>query len=457
MKHRNITFTTILLALASLALFPTPKAFGVSPPPDGGYPGFNTAEGQNALFSRTTGQWNTALGGFTLWENTDGSFNTAVGTAALLLNVGNQANFEGIENTAVGAAALLSNITGSDNTAVGVDALLDNDSGFNNTAVGVDALLHNDIGSNNCAFGHGALYLNTSGVFNTAVGTSALFSNTGSDNTAVGSGALDANDDGIQNTAVGSVALANNVSGNFNTAIGYQAMNADITGGTNTAVGTAALQRDSSGGANTALGYGAGANVTSGGFNVYIGTDVGGVADEVGHTYISNIKSTVLNGAGTDYVTIDLSTGLLGHLGSSRRFKQDIKPIEDASEVLYRLTPVTYHYKKEVDPGQSIDYGLVAEEVAAVDPNLAIRNVKGEIESVRYNAINIMLLNEFLKEHRRVQELEMGMAGLTAQLKEQGAQIQKVSAQVEINKPATKVASLSAVAPPLRGEGGNNP
>src|SRR6476661_8765810 len=121
MKKRNIEFTTIFLMFGFLGLFPLVQA--VVPSPDGGYPNFNTAEGQSALFSLTTGQWNTALGGFTLWKNTDGSFNTAVGTAALLFNVGDQSAGEGIANTAVGAAALLINTTGSDNTAVGVNAL----------------------------------------------------------------------------------------------------------------------------------------------------------------------------------------------------------------------------------------------------------------------------------------------------------------------------------------------
>jgi Chaperone of endosialidase len=434
MKKRNVAYTTILLALGFLAL--SPGAQAVSPAPDGGYPNVNTAEGQNALFSLTTGQWNTALGGFTLWKNTDGSFNTAVGTAALLLNTGNQANFEGIENTAVGAAALLSNTTGSNNTAVGADALLHNDTGFNNTAVGVNALLHNDIGSNNCAFGFGALYSNTSGVYNTAIGTSALFSNVGSDNTAVGAGALDSNGDGIQNTAVGSRALQSNT-GNFNTAIGYQALMANDTGGTNTALGVTALQHNTFGGSNVALGYGAGANVTTGSFNVYIGTNVGGVADEVGHTYISNIASTQQN---LSPVTVDLATGLLGHEFSSQRYKEDIKPMDTASEALFALRPVTYRYKKEIDKSQALDYGLVAEEVAQVDPILVGRDGKGQIESVRYNTINAMLLNEFLKEHQKVQELQKGMAGLTARLKEQAAQIQKVSGQIQMTKPSAKIA-----------------
>ena len=209
-------------------------------------------------------------------------------------------------------------------------------------------------------------------------------------------------------------------------------------GGNNTAVGVNALLANTSGGANIALGYGAGASVTTGSFNVYIGTNVGGVAGEVGHTYISNIASTQQN---FSPVTVDLATGLLGHEFSSQRYKEDIKPMDNASEALFALKPVTYRYKKEIDKSQAIDYGLIAEEVAKVDPKLAVRDGKGQIEGIRYNAITAMLLNEFLKEHRKVQELEKGMAALTAQLKEQATEIHKVSARVEMDKPTPSVAS----------------
>jgi hypothetical protein len=159
-----------------------------------------------------------------------------------------------------------------------------------------------------------------------------------------------------------------------------------------------------------------------------------------------------VSGGGTDTVTIDLSTGLLGHLSSSRRYKEEIQPMDNASEMLYRLKPVTFRYKKEIDASQSLDYGLLAEDVADIDPNLAIRDKNGQIESVRYTAVNAMLLNEFLKEHRRVEELKSAMAqqrkdfeaaivqqqktteALVARLNEQEARIQKVSAQVEIRK-----------------------
>jgi hypothetical protein len=245
--------------------------------------------------------------------------------------------------------------------------------------------------------------LNTVGLYNTAVGRSALFLNNASDNTAVGAAALNENGDGIQNTATGANALASNTNGNFNTAMGFDALIFNTTGGTNTAVGVNTLQHNASGGANTALGYGAGANVATGSFNVYIGTNVGGVADEVGHTYISNIASTQQN---LSVVTVDLATGLLGHEFSSQRYKEDIKPMDDASEALFALRPVTYRYKQEIDKNRALDYGLIAEEVAKVDPKLAARDGKGRIEGIRYNAINVMLLNEFLKEHKKVEALQ---------------------------------------------------
>jgi Chaperone of endosialidase len=193
--------------------------------------------------------------------------------------------------------------------------------------------------------------------------------------------------------------------------------------------------------------------VDTGSGNVYIGASVE-AADpaEHDHTYIRNINTTSVSGPGTDTVTVDLTTGLLGHLTSSRRYKQDIHPMDNASETLYRLKPVTYRYKKEIDRSQGVDYGLIAEEVAEVDPNLAVRDRKGQIESVRYNAINAMLLNEFLKEHRKVQELDATVAQqqkdfqatiaqLTARLEEQVSEIQRVSAQLELSNHASRTAA----------------
>ena len=168
-----------------------------------------------------------------------------------------------------------------------------------------------------------------------------------------------------------------------------------------------------------------------------------GVAGESNSTYIRNINTTTVSGGGTDTVTVNLTTGLLGHLSSSRRYKEEIKPMDKSSETLYRLKPVTYHYKKEIDSTQSPAFGLIAEDVAEVNPNLVARNAQGQVECVHYEMVNAMLLNEFLKEHKKVEEQQASIAELKstvgvlmAQLKEQAAQIQKVSAQLEVSKAA---------------------
>jgi len=165
-----------------------------------------------------------------------------------------------------------------------------------------------------------------------------------------------------------------------------------------------------------------------------------GVAGEANHTYIRNINTSSVSGGGTDTVTVNVTTGLLGHATSSRRYKEAIKPMDNSSQALFALKPVTFRYKKEIDPSQSLEYGLVAEEVAQVDPSLAIRDKNGQIDSVRYNAINAMLLNEFLKEHRKNEEQEARMARQQKQIEALTAGLQKVSAQLEASKPAPRVA-----------------
>jgi len=306
-----------------------------------------------------------------------------------------------------------------------------------NTGVGDQALFSNTDGRANTATSFEALYYNSTGINNTASGANALLDNT----------------TGSYNTATGFNALLSNTIGQGNTANGFQALFDNTTGGGNAAVGEAALQNLTVGNNNTAIGYFTGFTLTTGSGNVYVGaaTDSASPSDE-NHTYIRNINTTTVAGVNTDTVTVNLSTGLLGHMSSSRRYKEDIKPMENASETLYRLKPVTYRYKKEIDPNQSIDYGLVAEDVAKVDPNLANRNKAGQIESVRYSAINAMLLNEFLKEHTKIDEqareiqeqkdtineLKTGMDSVVAQLREQESRIQRVSAQLELSKGATQ-------------------
>jgi trimeric autotransporter adhesin len=426
--------TTIRNSIRSLLLVPLviacfgllPAARAVVPAPDGGYPGNNTAEGSNALFSLTIGINNTAVGANALFHDTTGGYNAAFGSRAL-------------EN----------NISGNFNMAVGTQALFNNTADAN-MAVGFRVLYFNTTGHDLTGIGTGALYKNTNGIDNTAIGSGALNSNTtGDDNTAVGRQALLRNTSTSFNVAVGDFALASfNGTTAFdgaNTALGSIALSAETSGEENTAVGRRALEFLTAGSNNTAVGWRAGDNVATASGVVCIGSGVVG-ANVSNTTYIRNINTTTVTGAGTDFVNVDLTTGLLGHNSSSRRYKENIKPMDNASEALYRLKPVTYRFKKEINPTPSLEYGLIAEDVANVDPNLAIRDGKGQIESVRYMAVNAMLLNEFLKEHRKVEELEAtvaqqqkGMEVLAASLKEQAAQIQKVNAQLEVKKPAPKV------------------
>jgi hypothetical protein len=317
--------------------------------------------------------------------NTTGSFNTALGTGALVLNNGDS-------NTATGAAALLLNTTGHDNTAAGVNALASNTTGPTNTAMGV-----------------GALSSNTFGGGSTAVGYHALASQTGrGGSTAIGSNALASQTDGEANTATGAAALES------------------TTGSGNTANGFTAL-RDSTGNDNTALGAGAGGNVTTASNVICIGAGVFG-ANVDNSCYIGNIfGSTSANGVG---VLVN-SNGRLGTMTSSARYKNEIKPMAKASEALFSLTPVTFRYKKEIDSAGIQQLGLIAEDVEKVNPDLIVRDKEGKPYSVRYDQVNAMLLNEFLKEHSKVEQLEKQIEALTAGL-------QKVNAQLEASKPATQ-------------------
>ncbi len=383
------TATSPLLIVGALLCFAfLPKTQAVNPPPDGGYPGFNTAEGQNALFNLSSGVANTAAGWFSLWSNTEGSYNTAVGAGTLLFNVGSQDEEDGNQNTAIGTAALLFNTTGFGNTAVGADALINNIDGSGNTAIGDSALLNH-----------------TTDDLNTAIGYHALLSDTtGNGNTANGAGALLSNTTGNVNTAIGALALNSNTTGSF----------------------------------NVALGGGAGSNVTTADNVICIGAAGANVSNRC---FIGNIYENVqpIVGTNPDSVTITMS-GRLGRGNvSSRRYKHDIKPMDKASEVLYALKPVSFHYNKQYDETQTLAFGLIAEEVAEVYPDLVGRNPEGQPESVRYQQINAMLLNEFLKEHTKVQELESRMVQQEKQIESLTAGLQKISAQLEASGPNPRV------------------
>ncbi len=343
-------FLLIPLVLAWFALSPTSQA--VSPAPDGGYAGSNTAEGQNALSSLTTGSDNTALGFQALFSNTTGDTNTASGSVALFKNT------TGSRNTGAGFSALSSNTTGSQNTATGYQAL----------------------------------FSNTIGTSNTAMGFQALFSNT----------------TGNQNAAVGEDALSGNTTGHD----------------------------------NIALGYGCGGNITTGSNNIDIGNKG---ADGEGNTIrIGTSQSATfiagIRGAGVMGTAVHVNAaGQLGTAPSSQRFKDQIEPMDKASEAILALKPVTFRYKKELDPDGIPQFGLVAEQVEKVNPDLVTRDAQGKPYTVRYEAVNAMLLNEFLKEHRTVQGQQSEIDALKAELKEQKALIQKVSAQIEVTKPTPRV------------------
>jgi trimeric autotransporter adhesin len=384
-------FLFLPFALACFALSPAARA--VSPAPDGGYPNGNTAEGTSALLSLTTGVANTAIGQGALQKNTTGNYNTANGFAALLKNT------TGHENTANGLSALYSNTTGFDNTANGLNALYSNTNGYYNTANGYDALQNNTTGHENTANGLNALYSNTAGADNTANGLNALYSNTA----------------GNSNTAEGYQALQNTTTASFNIALGYNAGKNLTTGSSNIDVGNAGVATDSN--------------------KIRIGK-----AGTHNATFIAGIRGVITANANAIPVLID-SAGQLGTTSSSRRFKKEIKPMDQTSEAILALKPVTFHYKS--DSTGTSQFGLIAEEVAAVDPDLVVRDTDGEIYTVRYEAVNAMLLNEFLKQHRKVEEQGHKIQKQEATIAKQQKQIealttglQKVSDQLELRKPA---------------------
>jgi hypothetical protein len=430
-----ITFLLVCFGLSS-------GAQAVVPPPDGGYPGGNTAEGTSALGNLTTGVWNTALGYQALINLTTGNQNTATGFQALLNNR------TGSLSVANGAQALYSNTTGSFNTAIGFRALYSNTTGSDNAGNGFEVLSSNTAGTDNTATGYRALHNNTTGGFNTANGSQALFNNTSGDsNTADGGQALFKNTTGGGNTAFGALALQLNTTGDSNTAIGNGAGFRNSTGMSNTAIGASTLSQNYTGSSNVAVGFFAGGKI-KGSNNIDIGAlGVQGESDTIRlgrfgthtRTFIAGISGSTVP-AGVP-VIIDFN-GHLGTTNSSARYKEAIRPMDKASEAILALQPVTFRYKHELDPDGIPQFGLVAEQVEKIDPDLVARDDKGKPYTVRYEAVNAMLLNEFLKEHRKVEEQGATIAQLKqdfqSKLAEQQKQIQaltaglqKVSAQPE--------------------------
>jgi hypothetical protein len=278
-----------------------------------------------------------------------------------------------------------------------------------------------------------ALTTNSTGSLNTGVGEEALFHNsTGGGNTALGAEALFENTLGVNNTAIGAAALANSTTANENVATGGFALEFNTTGNDNSVVGFQALRSNTTGASNIAIGSSAGFNLTTGNNNIDIGN--AGVAGESGKIRIG--KQGTQNGtfvAGIAGVTVTgspvvvNSNGKLGISGtSSIRFKKAVKPMDNASEAVLALKPVTFRYKEEIDPEGIPQFGLVAEEVEKVNPDLITRDEEGKPTTVRYDAVNTMLLNEFLREHRKVQDLEKRVAALTAGLQNVTAQLETI-------------------------------
>jgi len=298
-----------------------------------------------------------------------------------------------------------------------------------NTAAGANALLNLTDGRDNTALGAGTLERDTDGRSNTAVGTGALFDNRlANQNTGTGVLALESNrfDNGPDNTAYGYRALDNN-NGTRNTAIGWNALVVVFEGTDNIALGHSAgrnlSQTDSN---NIEIG-----NRGVAGENRVLRI---GDADQV-RTFVAGITGALVAGA----PVVVNSAGQLGTAPSSACFKDEIKPMGKRSEAIFGVNPVTFRYKKELDPHGTLQFGLVAEEVEKVDPDLVVRTSDGKPYTVRYEAVNAMLLNEFLKQHHRVQSLESGIAQLTARFDQQDAKIQQVSAQLEASKPPPQV------------------
>jgi Chaperone of endosialidase len=335
---------------------------------------------------------NTALGTSALGHNTTGNDNTVLGFTALFENTTNS------NNTAVGANALGANVAG-DNTAIGANALFTNSGGVENTATGVEALYYNTTGGGNTAAGWHALLANTTGGNNTATGSEALFGN----NT------------GNSNTATGEYALFENYSGGGNTAIGVEALERNDGSG-NTAAGDAALESNTTGSGNIAVGSGAGGNLTTGNNNIDIGNT--GIAGESGiirigtqgvqtHVVIAGISNTPFYSGSPVLVN---AFGRLGIAVSSARFKRDIRDMGGASDRLMKLRPVAFRYKE--DPNGTLQYGLVAEEVAKVYPELVTYGDDGKPLSVAYHLLPAMLLNELQKKDAQIAELRRQVKSL---------------------------------------------
>lgn len=347
-------------------------------------------------------------------------------------------NTTGQGNEAVGQAALFSNTTGTFNSAFGLDALRLNTTGDTNNAFGNAALYNNDSGRGNSAFGWEALFSNTNGAGNNAFGEQALFFNTsGYNNNAFGTGALGSNVGGWENQAFGYTALNRNTTGSYNSAVGYSALFSNTTAFGNTALGAVSLASVDTGNYNIGIGYNAGSNLTNGNYNIDIGS--AGVAGEANVTRIGEVGTQTaayiagisgVNVSGGSAVVVN-ANGQLGTVSSSRRYKKDIEPMGEASERLYQLRPVKFRYKTADVGGQNpVQFGLIAEEVADVLPQLVVRGKDGQPESVAYHLLPAMLLSELQKQHRKVLELEQQLENQTRQLTDVNSEVDELRTAV---------------------------
>ena len=359
----------------------------------------NSAFGQDALQANTTGGFNSAFGRTALYSNTTGGFNSAFGRSALALNT------TGGSNSAFGESALFSNTTGSENGAFGQAALVSNTTGAKNSAFGQQALRSNTTGSDNSAFGGEALRSNTAGFANSAFGEEALYSNT----------------TGNSNSAFGEAALNSNTTGSTNSAFGEDALFSNTTGGNNTAVGQNALRGNTTGSNNIAIGRSAGSIASpAASDNILIGNDGSGVAASspeirIGvhnlqkQARIAGIATSALTGATGVVVASD---GRLGISASSLRFKEDVRDMGEVGDKLSKLRPVRFRFKQgESDNGERpLEYGLIAEEVAEVLPELVPLDAEGRPYAVRYDLLSTLLLSELQRQRRDIEALEQELA-----------------------------------------------
>lgn len=346
--------------------------------------------------------------------------NTAYGDDALSSNV------SGFDNSAFGSGALFSNEAGGGNTATGFNSLFYNAVGTDNTATGVYSLNRNTAGNENTATGAFALLDNKAGSWNTGAGAFALYSNvSGNANSAFGRNALQSNLTGTKNSAFGSDAMYSNTAGRFNSAIGYSALRSNTTGSYNSATGHFALYSNATGSNNIAMGDFAGYQIVAGSNNIHIGnrgivTDNAviriGTQGTQQATYLAGVRDVNVTGGVPVMVT---ATGQLGVVSSSRRYKEDIRSMGDTSERLLKLHPVTFRYKQPDENNQKPEqYGLIAEEVAKVMPELVAYNEKGQPETIAYQTLTPLLLNELQREHKLVESQAQRLASVEARLAE---------------------------------------